>query len=76
MDGITVTDCQGAAVVANKLKAGLCKPRGRHTRIEARILASIGDEQVQWMRSHLTPQQAAAGCQLTCPRPEMQKQTS
>eukprot|EP00971_Amphidinium_carterae_P068208 1350563-Amphidinium_carterae.2 len=47
-------------IVANKLKAGLRKPRGRHTRIESRILASIGDIQVQWMRSHLAPQQAAA----------------
>eukprot|EP00971_Amphidinium_carterae_P043878 863398-Amphidinium_carterae.4 len=36
------------------------KPCGGHARIEARILAAIaiGDKQVQWMRSHLTPQQA------------------
>eukprot|EP00971_Amphidinium_carterae_P115674 2291196-Amphidinium_carterae.1 len=58
--GVIVTDCKGAAVVANKLKAGLRKPRGRHSRIETRTLASIGDIEVQWMRSHLTPQQAAA----------------
>eukprot|EP00971_Amphidinium_carterae_P075271 1487762-Amphidinium_carterae.1 len=50
-EGIIVTDCKKAAVVANnKLKAGLRKPRGRHVKIEARILASIGNAQVQWMR--------------------------
>eukprot|EP00971_Amphidinium_carterae_P005995 118173-Amphidinium_carterae.2 len=32
-NGVVVTDCKGAAIVANKLKAGLRKPRGRHSRI-------------------------------------------
>eukprot|EP00971_Amphidinium_carterae_P079416 1571297-Amphidinium_carterae.1 len=58
--GIVVTDCKGAAVVANKLKLGTRKPRGRHSRVEHRILAAIGDIEVQWMRSHQTPQQAEA----------------
>eukprot|EP00971_Amphidinium_carterae_P325497 6455780-Amphidinium_carterae.1 len=57
--GVIVTDCKGAAVVANKLKAGHRRSRGPHARVETRILASIGDKQVQWMRSHLTAQQAA-----------------
>eukprot|EP00971_Amphidinium_carterae_P033315 655959-Amphidinium_carterae.2 len=55
--GTIVTYCKGAAVVANKLKAGLRRPRGRHARIESRVLASIGIGDKQ--RSHLTPQQAA-----------------
>eukprot|EP00971_Amphidinium_carterae_P253946 5041556-Amphidinium_carterae.1 len=58
--GVVVTDCKGAAVVANKLKLGTRRPRGRHSRIEHRILAAIGDIEVQWMRSHQTPQQAEA----------------
>eukprot|EP00971_Amphidinium_carterae_P049738 980458-Amphidinium_carterae.1 len=58
--GVIVTDCKGAAVVANKLKIGVRKPRGRHSRVEQRILASIGEIEVQWMRSHQTPQQAEA----------------
>eukprot|EP00971_Amphidinium_carterae_P039210 770721-Amphidinium_carterae.1 len=62
--GVIVADCKGAAVVANKLKAGLRKPHGRHSRIETRILSSIGDIEVLWMRSHLTPQQAAAADQI------------
>eukprot|EP00971_Amphidinium_carterae_P051225 1008678-Amphidinium_carterae.1 len=41
--GVVVTDCKGAAVVANKLKLGTRRPRGRHSRIERRILAAIGD---------------------------------
>eukprot|EP00971_Amphidinium_carterae_P329798 6462485-Amphidinium_carterae.1 len=49
-----------AAVVANKLKLGLRKPRGRHSRVEHRIQAAIGDIEVQWMRSHQTAQQAEA----------------
>eukprot|EP00971_Amphidinium_carterae_P156613 3104397-Amphidinium_carterae.1 len=28
--GVVVTDCKGAAVIANKLKLGLRRPRGRH----------------------------------------------
>eukprot|EP00971_Amphidinium_carterae_P231704 4598376-Amphidinium_carterae.3 len=40
--GMIVTDCKGAAVVANKLKHGLRVPRGRHSRIETRIRDSIG----------------------------------
>eukprot|EP00971_Amphidinium_carterae_P242918 4823288-Amphidinium_carterae.3 len=32
--GRIVTDCKGAAVVANKLKTGLRVPRGRHSRID------------------------------------------
>eukprot|EP00971_Amphidinium_carterae_P147685 2927147-Amphidinium_carterae.1 len=59
--GVIVTDCKGAAVVANKLKLGVRKPRGRHSRVEHRILASIGEIEVQWMRSHQTAQQAEAG---------------
>eukprot|EP00971_Amphidinium_carterae_P012525 246685-Amphidinium_carterae.1 len=58
--GVIVTDCKGAAVVANKLKLGLRKPRGRHSRVEHRILAAIGDIEVHWMRSHQTAQQAEA----------------
>eukprot|EP00971_Amphidinium_carterae_P021911 432329-Amphidinium_carterae.1 len=58
--GVIVTDCKGAAVVANKLKLGVRKPRGRHSRVEHRIQASIGDIEVQWMRSHQTAQQAEA----------------
>eukprot|EP00971_Amphidinium_carterae_P308816 6136422-Amphidinium_carterae.1 len=58
--GVVVTDCKGAAVVANKLKLGLRKPRGRHSRVEHRIQTAIGDIEVQWMRSHQTPQQAEA----------------
>eukprot|EP00971_Amphidinium_carterae_P218894 4344905-Amphidinium_carterae.1 len=58
--GVIVTDCKGAAVVANKLKLGLRKPRGRHSRLEHRILASIGEIEVQWTRSHQTAQQAEA----------------
>eukprot|EP00971_Amphidinium_carterae_P338512 6475878-Amphidinium_carterae.2 len=42
-NGVIVADCKGAVVVANRLKAGLRKPNGRHSRIEARILASIGE---------------------------------
>eukprot|EP00971_Amphidinium_carterae_P130644 2588109-Amphidinium_carterae.4 len=57
--GRIVTDCKGAAVVANKLKHGLRVPRGRDSRIETRIRDSIGQIEVQWMRSHLTAQQAA-----------------
>eukprot|EP00971_Amphidinium_carterae_P135002 2675307-Amphidinium_carterae.1 len=60
--GKIVSDCKGAAVVANKLKAGLRAPRGRHSRIETSIRDSIGQIEVQWMRSHLeylTAQQAA-----------------
>eukprot|EP00971_Amphidinium_carterae_P273110 5420809-Amphidinium_carterae.3 len=57
--GTIVTDCKGAAVVANKLKSGLRAPRGWHSRIETRIRDSIGQIEVQWMRSHLTAQQAA-----------------
>eukprot|EP00971_Amphidinium_carterae_P063602 1258786-Amphidinium_carterae.1 len=57
--GVMVSDCKGAAVVANKLQAALRRPRGRHSRIEHRILASIGDIQVQWMPGHITAQQAA-----------------
>eukprot|EP00971_Amphidinium_carterae_P067697 1340458-Amphidinium_carterae.1 len=57
--GVIVTDCKGAAVVANKLQSGFRRPRGRHSRIEHRILASIGDIHVQWMPSDLTAQQAA-----------------
>eukprot|EP00971_Amphidinium_carterae_P079628 1575809-Amphidinium_carterae.1 len=65
--GVVVTDCKGAAVVANKLKLlGLRKPRGRHSRVEHRIQAAIGDIEVQWMRSHQTAQQAeAAGLPAT-----------
>eukprot|EP00971_Amphidinium_carterae_P300796 5976466-Amphidinium_carterae.1 len=58
--GVVVTDCKGAAVVANKLKLGLRRPRGRHSRIEHRIQAAIGDISIQWMRSHQTAQQAEA----------------
>eukprot|EP00971_Amphidinium_carterae_P193813 3845628-Amphidinium_carterae.1 len=54
-----VTDCKGAAVVADKLKYGLRCPKSRHSRIETRIRDSIGQIEVQWMRSHLTAQQAA-----------------
>eukprot|EP00971_Amphidinium_carterae_P030660 603314-Amphidinium_carterae.1 len=53
-------NCKGVAVVANKLKLGLRRPRGRHPRVEHRIQAAIGDISVQWMRSHLTAQQAEA----------------
>eukprot|EP00971_Amphidinium_carterae_P103631 2051727-Amphidinium_carterae.1 len=56
--GVVVTDCKGAAIVANKLKAGIRKPRGRHSWTETRIKAAIGDKQVQWVRSHLTLEQA------------------
>eukprot|EP00971_Amphidinium_carterae_P012456 245112-Amphidinium_carterae.1 len=52
--GKIVTDCKGAAVVANKLKAGLRAPRGSHSRIETRIRDSIGQIEVQWMRSQRT----------------------
>eukprot|EP00971_Amphidinium_carterae_P171771 3405634-Amphidinium_carterae.1 len=38
-------DGPGAAMVANKLKAGLRRPRGRYAGIESRFLASIGDKQ-------------------------------
>eukprot|EP00971_Amphidinium_carterae_P044940 883544-Amphidinium_carterae.4 len=55
--GIVVTDCKGAAVVANKLKAGLRAPRGRQSRLEARIRDSIGNIEVHWMRSQLFPRQ-------------------
>eukprot|EP00971_Amphidinium_carterae_P100535 1988565-Amphidinium_carterae.1 len=41
--GVVVTDCKGAAVVANKLKLGTRRPRGRHSRVEHRIQAAIGD---------------------------------
>eukprot|EP00971_Amphidinium_carterae_P103944 2058469-Amphidinium_carterae.1 len=33
--GIIVTDCKGAAVVANQLQAGTRRPRGRRFRILA-----------------------------------------
>eukprot|EP00971_Amphidinium_carterae_P245693 4879285-Amphidinium_carterae.1 len=56
--GTVVTDCKGAAVVAKKLQQGLRRPRGRHSRIEHRIQASIGVISVQWMPSHQTAQQA------------------
>eukprot|EP00971_Amphidinium_carterae_P221228 4392094-Amphidinium_carterae.1 len=62
--GVIVTDCKGAAVVANKLKLGLRRPRGRHSRVEHRIQAAIGDIEVQWMRSHQTAQQAEASSNL------------
>eukprot|EP00971_Amphidinium_carterae_P188515 3741938-Amphidinium_carterae.2 len=58
--GVVVTDCKGAAVVANKLKNGLRRPRGRHSRIEHRLREAIGDIRVQWMPSRQTAQQAAA----------------
>eukprot|EP00971_Amphidinium_carterae_P129284 2560748-Amphidinium_carterae.1 len=58
--GVIVTDCKGAAVEANKLKLGLRRPRGRHSRVEHRIQAAIGDIEVQWVRSHQTAQQAEA----------------
>eukprot|EP00971_Amphidinium_carterae_P254185 5046124-Amphidinium_carterae.2 len=50
--GTVVTDCKGSAVVANKLKLGVRRPRGRHARLEHRIQAAIGDIRVQWMPSH------------------------
>eukprot|EP00971_Amphidinium_carterae_P182723 3625980-Amphidinium_carterae.1 len=46
---VIVADCKGAGVVANKLKAGLRKPRWRHSHIAIRIRDAIGDIQVQWM---------------------------
>eukprot|EP00971_Amphidinium_carterae_P324606 6451299-Amphidinium_carterae.1 len=51
---IVATDCKGA-VVANKLQAGTLRPRGRHSRIEARICATMGNTQVQWMRATSPP---------------------
>eukprot|EP00971_Amphidinium_carterae_P289268 5743512-Amphidinium_carterae.1 len=42
-----------------ELKNGLCRPRGRHSRIEHRLQAAIGDISVQWLPSHRTAQQAA-----------------
>eukprot|EP00971_Amphidinium_carterae_P261397 5185570-Amphidinium_carterae.4 len=57
--GVVVTECKGATVVANKLQAGVRRPRGRRSRIEHRMQAATGDIRVQWMPSHQTVQQAA-----------------
>eukprot|EP00971_Amphidinium_carterae_P309343 6147310-Amphidinium_carterae.1 len=47
-----------AEVVANKFKAGLRKPHGRHSRMDTRIRDAIGDSQVKWTKSFLTLDQA------------------